>query len=343
MNNIIKTLFKIIILSFIVFNLFYCQKRNIEGIWFLEGGNISLNINFKSNQIAFYENNNLVILTKILEYKKVEDNKIRIKVKKEKVGEIKEYQLKYENINEFIIWIEEEPDKIKLIADSISKVQYIFSRDDKFYSDFRYLALYELEELKNERTLKEIQLRNTIDVITNKEPLLKDEDVLKQEESNYRKWIKENYGVTKIIRNMVDYIFDNDPTTFWGTRDYKNPSIEMIIKDIRGEELKEPVKIKAIVFSLGSLEKSIDYYKFHRIKEATLLFSLTPKNSLGSTKSSFNYLKYKLDFVDDISQKGIIFYKPIKAKSLMLYVDQIYAGYEDAFAIYDIYIYTESE
>jgi len=337
MKNI-KILFKILI--FLV--LINCEKKTIDGVWYLQGGNIVLNISLKNNVFEFYEKKDLIMKAKIIDYKKMEEDKIKLKLKKEKIGDNKEYQIKYEGIDEITVWIEKSKDKIKLIADMLSKHPYIFVREDKPNNDFRYLNQYEIDQIKNGVTLKEVQTRYTLKVIPSTESLMKDEEVVNNENSNLRKWIRETYGVNKIIKTMTDYMFDNDPTTFWGSRKYK-PYVEIVFKDVKGEDLKDPIKIKAIIFDLGALDKKTDYYKYHRIKDLGLYFSLNTKDSIGSTKSSFNYLKYNVNFTDDISEKGVIFYEGIKAKSILLSVDEIYTGYEDAFAIYDIYIYIESE
>ncbi len=340
-----KIVNKVLLLLLIILT-WSCSKQSIEVNWVLIGSDIRLEIEVEKKYIKLLENEKLIFLAKIIEHKFEEDSKLMIKATMQKIGKRKEYQLKYQKLKNFTIWFEKKTNQLKMIFNKFYNKPYFFSLQPKnqVTTKFRMLSTYEVSQFNNTAGIKSARKDNNLEIILNKNPLMTKEEVIKFEKKPFRYWVKKKYNVeNNVITEMLDYMLDKDPSTYWGTEDFWGTEMELAIKDSFGKKLKNPAKIRGIYFSTGNLDKKSKFYNFHRPKDLYISFSKEYDGSLGTPRANYNFVNYKVTLPDHMDDKYIVFFEALKANSIRIRFDDFYLGIYNSLAIYDFDIYIDSE
>lgn len=332
------------ILFFCLF-LLSCTERNIPENWYMGGDDIKLYLSLKDKKIALFEKDDLIFDATIKEYEFIEKNKFKVNAFMNRVGE--KYKIKYDNIKDFILWFEIDMNtSMKMIFSHKSTSKPYFFYSTPINADgikYRLLNPYEIEIFKNSN-FRDIRKDYNLEILVSKPALMTDEQVIKEEQRGERQWIKkENGDRDKVIRTMIDYMLDTDTSTCWATANFWNTEIEFFVKDSLGKNLTKPVKIRGVYLNTGNLYRISEYYNYHRAKDVSIAFSKTYEGSLGLSRANYNYLNYKVTLPDTANEKIIVFLQPIETYSIRLQFTDFYFGTKEAFALYDVTIYIDSE
>lgn len=336
-----------ILCLFFIFTLYSCSKHKIEPVWWLRGENIHLEIDLKEKKtLQFFEKKNLIFEAKIEEHQFSEEEKLKVKATITKVGEKKEYQLKYQQKGELIFWFEKQKNYLKMVCNKIFNKPYYFSLSPFVANTtaFRILSGFEREGFKSSLNFKEAKKDHVLEILLNKPSLMSDEAVLKEEARPTRAWVREKkYGVLSVIKTMEDYLTDMDFSTFWGTEDFWGTELEALVFDSLGKPLKKPAKIRAIYLNTGNIDKPARYFDYHRAKEIEISFSQDYQGGLGTSRGNYNTLKYKVLLPDTQEEKILVFFEPILAYAVRIRFKDFYMGYQNALAIYDFNLFLDND
>jgi hypothetical protein len=329
-----------------------CSKFSLEKEWYLSGGDIRLFIDLKKEKvIRFSEGEKLIFEAAVTDYKVTEENRVKINAAIKKIGQKKEYQLKFSRLENFILWLEVGEKQMKLIFNSFYKKPYYFTTYPSSGKgpSHRFLSEYEVETFKNAPSFQDIQKDHNLEIISNKSPAMTEEEVIQNEKRGIRTWLRKQYGVgNRVIRNMTDYMIDKDFSTYWATQpgNFWNTEMEFFLKTSSGKKLKKPLPVRALYFNTGNIDRYIkggQYIQHHRAKDITVSFSRDYEGGLGSSKANYNEVKYSFTLPDTNNEKVIVFLEPIPATSLRIEFEDFYMGYENAFALYDFSIIIDSD
>ncbi|PKL13856.1 MAG: hypothetical protein CVV50_03030 [Spirochaetae bacterium HGW-Spirochaetae-6] len=331
----------------VILSLSQCRERSIEKKWYLMGSNIELYLGLEEKTMILSEGKQLIFKAAIEDYEYPEKNKLKVRVKMVEIGALQEYQLKYRDFKEFILWFELNEGRMKMIFNKYFDKPYFFSTrpENMTQSDFRLLRPFELADFRNSAGIRDARQDYNFQIYINKKPLMTPQEVQDFEKKPNREWIRKEQGVANlVIREMTDYLTDMDTSTYWGTEDYLDLEIEVLIRDSAGKPLKTPLKIRGFYFNTGDLYKKNQYYNYHRIKDVSLHMTPEYEGNLGMAKANYNYAQSDVTLADTIDEKIVVFYQSVEANSVLIKVKDFYFGtVQDWFALFDFTIYIDVE
>lgn len=337
-------------IGFLLILEFGCLNSEKGSNWYLIGSNgIQLTFNHKILQIT--QNKDLIFKAKINEIKKNEDSQ-QFYLTLEKVGNL--VQKKYKPFSQMILWLyfQKDHQKLKLIMNNLGQQEtYQFTSDPQLMIENqnagRFLVETEIKNYNLQPTSNNNICKNYfINIETSAFPQMTPDQVLKAEASGGRRWMRNLYKVpsTFFIGDMMTYLTDLDPSTGFITKEeVKNLKIQYALEDpLQKLPINHNVSIRGFQITAGNLNNKSAYRKYRRPKKISIFFAQEYTGGLGIENPNFNEARYDIILPDDEMSQIYVFYRPVKAKVILLMVDSYYMGESNEMSIFDFVPFTDN-